>query len=151
MTSSFRVASSMADATTCETNSSLISQLRSLHGLFAIYKKQGQTSAQALGRLKKKLLTGKRVFFGALMWSTSVTVMWSKVADLMLLLLEWIWSHTLAVLLFNWFVFAQRLELQIQTLVKGKNNWELVMVALWTAIHLVYLVNAFIQCKTFKH
>ncbi|KAI7796918.1 pseudouridylate synthase TRUB1-like isoform X2 [Triplophysa rosa] len=33
-----------------------LSQLQSLHGIFAVFKKRGPTSAEVLGRLKKKLL-----------------------------------------------------------------------------------------------
>ncbi|XP_056627361.1 pseudouridylate synthase TRUB1-like isoform X2 [Triplophysa dalaica] len=42
-------------------------------------------------------------------------------------------------LLFNLFILAQRLVLQILTHVKEKNKLESAMAALWTAIHLVYL------------
>ncbi|XP_056627360.1 pseudouridylate synthase TRUB1-like isoform X1 [Triplophysa dalaica] len=44
----------MAD--TIEVPNTTLAQLQSLHGLFAVYKKRGQTSAEVLGRLKKKLL-----------------------------------------------------------------------------------------------
>lgn len=58
MTSSSRavIATSMA------LHTSSLSKLQSLNGIFAIYKKQGPTSADVLNTLKKVLLTGRRVF-----------------------------------------------------------------------------------------
>lgn len=38
---------------------SSLSKLQSLNGLFAIYKKQGPTSADVLNKLKEALLKGK--------------------------------------------------------------------------------------------
>lgn len=58
MTSSSRavIATSMA------VQNSSLSKLQSLNGIFAIYKKQGPTSADVLNTLKKVLLKGKRFF-----------------------------------------------------------------------------------------
>lgn len=41
---------------------STLSKLQSLNGIFAIYKKQGPTSADVLNTLKKALLRGRYVF-----------------------------------------------------------------------------------------
>lgn len=46
----------MAGATTASNVS--LSKLKSLHGIFAIYKKQGPTSADVLNALKMALLKG---------------------------------------------------------------------------------------------
>lgn len=58
MTSSSRAAIAISMAVQ---NSSL-SKLQSFNGIFAIYKKQGPTSADVLNTLKKALLKGRRVF-----------------------------------------------------------------------------------------
>lgn len=59
MTSSFCAAksrTSMAGVLTVQNGS--LSKLQSLHGIFAIYKKEGPTSADVLNTLKKALLKG---------------------------------------------------------------------------------------------
>lgn len=49
---------SMSKAAASITSS--LSKLQSLNGLFAIYKKQGPTSADVLNALKEALLKGKK-------------------------------------------------------------------------------------------
>lgn len=51
---------SMAGVSTLQNGS--LSKLQSLHGIFAIYKKEGPTSADVLNALKKALLKGWCVF-----------------------------------------------------------------------------------------
>lgn len=56
---------------------SSVSKLQSLNGLFAIYKKQGPTSADVLNKFKEALLKGKEKAAGietvvALLQSTAV-------------------------------------------------------------------------------
>jgi len=50
----------MAGVSTLQNGS--LSKLQSLHGIFAIYKKEGPTSADVLNTLKKALLKGRCVF-----------------------------------------------------------------------------------------
>lgn len=51
----------MAGSKTAAPITSSLSKLQSLNGLFAIYKKQGPTSADVLNSLKEALLKGKAV------------------------------------------------------------------------------------------
>lgn len=59
-------------------SASSLSKLQSLNGLFAIYKKQGPTSADVLNALKEVLLKGKsRVYGGTATRNMSVDIDWS--------------------------------------------------------------------------
>lgn len=57
---------SMAGVSTLQNGS--LSKLQSLHGIFAIYKKEGPTSADVLNALKKALLKGWCVFMSCESW-----------------------------------------------------------------------------------
>ncbi len=120
MTSSSRavIATSMA------VHTSSLSKLQSLNGIFAIYKKQGPTSADVLNTLKMVILTGKLGVF--LMF---VNLRASRDSFLAVDVRPLLWGMKLALLqslseyflLCNDFILTQRQVLQIPTLAKGSN------------------------------